>query len=487
MTFVWLEYLNTHRVDETMTEETQKKPHFSAVLIILAYLIFAMTMSLKGGLPIEITLASVVIVAAIVAMLNGFSWIEIEKAIIDGCRIAIIPVIILMTIGVLIASWMMGGIVPYLIYLGLKFLSPEIFLPSTLIICVITSLATGSSWTTVGTVGIALLGVGTSLDISPAMIVGCIVSGAFFGDKMSPLSDSCNLAAAVAEAKLFDHIKHMMWTTVPPLIIAFIIYSLLCINKQATPVTPEELTLTVNTLQNTFNFGWWDLLPPLIVLVMAFKKVSALPTLIVAVIIGMLYGIFIEGHSLLEATKIMNEGYKAFTGVEKIDVLLSRGGLVSMMKIISIAFLGLGLGGIMEKTRMLESLLAGISRFLKSPKTLIPATLAASWFAAMLLASIYMAIIIPGRMFLPLYKKLKLENINLSRTLEDGGTMISPLLPWGFSGIFVAQALGVPTIEYAPYTFLNLIVPVFTILWAVTGIGIAWCKDDKCESNAIVA
>ncbi|MEW5819271.1 MAG: Na+/H+ antiporter NhaC [Cyanobacteriota bacterium] len=462
-----------------MPEEKIKKPHISAIFIILGYLMFAMALSLKGGIPIEITLASVVILSAIISMLNGFTWQEVESAIIDGCKIAIIPVIILMTIGVLIASWMMGGIVPYLIYLGLKFLSPEIFLPSTLIICCITSLATGSSWTTVGTVGIALLGVGASLDISLPMVVGCIVSGAFFGDKMSPLSDSTNLAAAVAETNLFDHIKHMMWTTIPALVIALIIYSLLCLGFQPSLTKTDELSQTLNILNQNFKFGIWNLIPPALVLILAFKKVSALPTLIIAVALGLLYGIFIEGHSLLDATKILNEGYKSHTGIERIDELLSRGGLQSMMRIISIAFLGLGLGGIMEKTRMLETLISGVSKYLTSAKTLIPTTLIASWIAAMLLASLYMAIIIPGRMFLPVYKKLKLENINLSRTLEDGGTMISPLLPWGFSGIFVAQALGIPTIEYVPYTFLNLLVPVFTILWAVTGIGITYCKEES--------
>jgi NhaC family Na+:H+ antiporter len=465
-----------------MDQPVEKKPHISAIIIILAYLIFAMFLTLKEGMPIEMTLASVVIVSAIIAMLNGFSWQEIEEAIIAGCKIAIIPVIILMTIGVLIASWMMGGIVPYLIYLGLKFLSPEIFLPSTLIICCITSLATGSSWTTIGTVGIALLGVGTSLEISAPMIVGCIVSGSFFGDKMSPLSDSTNLAAAVAETKLFDHIKYMMWTTVPALLLALLVYGLLSFNNHAPATEPAELQKTIAVIKANFQLGWWCLIPPVLVIILAFNKISALPTLIIAVIIGVIYGIFIEGHSLLEVTRILNEGYIAHTGVEKIDILLSRGGLQSMMRIISIAFLGLGLGGIMEKTRMLETLISGLSKFLTSAKTLIPVTLICSWIAAMLLASLYMAIIIPGRMFLPLFKKLKLENANLSRTLEDGGTMISPLLPWGFSGIFIAQTLEVPTIEYVPFTFLNLFVPVFTIIWALTGVGISYCKEE-CETT----
>jgi NhaC family Na+:H+ antiporter len=460
-----------------------KKPHISAIIIILAYLIFAMSLTLNAGMPIEITLASVVIVSAIVAMMNGFSWQEVEEAIIAGCKIAIIPVIILMTIGVLIASWMMGGIVPYLIYLGLKFLSPEIFLPSCLIICCITSIATGSSWTTVGTVGIALLGVGASLDVPAPMIVGCVVSGAFFGDKMSPLSDSTNLAAAVAETKLFDHIKYMMWTTIPALLVALIIYCLISLSSPIEAAKTAELQETLQILKQNFHLGWWCLIPPVLVIVLAFKRISALPTLIIAVVIGVLYGLFIEGHSLHEVAIILNEGYTSSTGVERIDNLLSRGGLQSMMRIISIAFLGLGLGGIMEKTRMLETLIEGMSKFLTSAKTLIPATLVTSWIAAMLLASLYMAIIIPGRMFLPLYKKLNLENANLSRTLEDGGTMISPLLPWGFSGIFVAQTLAVPTIEYVPFTFVNLLVPVFTLLWAFTGIGICYCSKEECETN----
>lgn len=462
-----------------MNDNTQKRPHICAVLVILGYLMFAMYLSLTKGLPIEIALASVVIVSSIISLACGYKWQEIEEGIIDGCKIAIIPVMILMTIGVLIAAWMMGGIVPYLIYLGLKFISPEIFLPSCLIICCITSLATGSSWTTVGTVGIAMMGVGSSLGINPAMIVGCIVSGAFFGDKMSPLSDSTNLAAAVTETKLFDHIKHMTWTTIPALLVAFILYCLLTFTFNVETKTPEGLETTLNTLKDSFHFGFWSLLPPIVVLIMAAKKYSALPTLIIAVILGVIYGVFIEGHSILDATKILNSGFRIDTGIEKLDTLLSRGGLQSMMRIISIAFMGLGLGGIMEKTRMLESLISGISGFLTSAKTLIPITLVSSWVAAMLLASLYMAIIIPGRMFLPIYKKLNLKNANLSRTLEDGGTMISPLLPWGFSGIFVAQALGVATIDYVPYTFLNLLVPVFTILWALTGIGISYTQKPE--------
>lgn len=486
-----------------METNTIQPPRITAPILILLYLILAMVATLMYKLPIEITLASILIVSALLAMDNGHSWKDVEKFIVQGCKLAIIPILILMTIGALIASWIMGGVVPYLVYLGLTFLSPEIFLPSTLVICIITSMATGSSWTTIGTIGIALTGVGASLGIPLPPIVGCIVSGSFFGDKMSPLSDSTNLAAAVGEANLFDHIKHMLWTTLPALIVSLILYTIISLSQDVQAINSVEIDRTLEILQKNFHLGWWCLIPPLFVVVMAFKKVDALATLFIAVIMGALFAIFIEGTSIQQAIYILNKGFVfqvdestlmnsanavdlcAYSTsdpiIEKVNALLTRGGLQSMMRIIAIAFLALGLGGIMEQTRMLEALIKNASKYLTSAKTLIPATLFTSWLAAMTLGSQYMAMIIPGRMFLPLYHKLKIENINLSRTLEDGGTMIAALLPWSFSGIFVSSTLGVAVIKYAPYTFLNIFVPVFTIICAVTGIGVTYCQsEDEC-------
>ncbi|HKL75696.1 MAG TPA: Na+/H+ antiporter NhaC [Halanaerobiales bacterium] len=458
--------------------EDKKLPSFGGVMFVIIYLVAAMGVSVLWlGIPIHVTLISASLVATIVAMRSGYTWDEIEDAILHGCSIAMAPMLILMIIGAIIGSWIASGTIQTIIYYGLQIMSPGWFLVSAALITAITSVATGSAWTTGGTLGVALIGIGKGLGIPLPIVAGAIVSGSFFGDKMSPLSDSTNLAAAVAEADLFDHIKHMIYTVGPSLLISLIIYFIIGLRFGEGTVNTAQIDQTLATLSNNFQIGPMLLIPPALVIVMAIKKVPAIPSLIIAAFTGAIFAMIFQGASLADVTNAMNYGYTSDTGFKFVDELLTRGGIQNMMWTVSLGFIALSFGGIMEKTHMLEVVLNKIEPLIKNTGGLIATTVATSYITDFAMASQYMAIIIPGRMLMPAYKRLKLLPRNLSRALEDGGTLVAPLVPWGLSGAFMTGALGVPTVEYIPFAFLCYITPIVSIIYGFTGFSMLYEGD----------
>ncbi len=461
-----------------------KLPGFGGVVFVLCFLAVGMAISVLWlNIPVHITLIATIIVASLVAMKAGYTWDEIQATMLHGCNIAMAPMLILMIIGVLIGSWIAAGTVQTMIYYGLQILSPSIFLVAAALICCVTSVATGSSYTTGGTVGVALMGIGAGMGIPLPMVAGAVITGAAFGDKMSPLSDSTNLSAAVAEADLFDHIKSMMYTTVPGLLIALIGYALLGLKFGNGTMDTTQISLTLETLKSNFYISPILLIPPVLVIWMAIKKVPAIPAMIIASVVGAIFALIFQGTSLTEVTNVLNGGYVSTTGVAFVDQLLSRGGLQSMMGTVSLGFIGLGLGGILEKTRMLEVFLSRIAGLVKNTSGLITTTVVSLIGLNLATASQYMAIIISGRMLIPEYKKKKLLPRVLSRTLEDAGTLFSPLVPWGLCGVFFSGVLGVPTTQYFWYAFLSLVVPVIAIIYGFVGFAI-WYEDDIDDPTA---
>ena len=461
------------------------KPSFLGSLSVILFLCITLTIQviLYGSPEIHTTILFSATYAIIVAMASGFKWETIEEGIMHGCKLAMIPMLILMLIGVLIPTWIAAGTIPTLIYYGLKIISPTFFLLTTAIVCAVSSVATGSSWTTGATFGVACMGISVGLGIPAPMTAGAVISGAILGDKMSPLSDSTNLAAGVSEANLFDHIRSMVYTTGPAFVISLIIYTILGFQFSGGAVDTTAVTTILGGLQSSFKMtpinSILSLIPLVIVVVLAVKNVSGVAVMVVASLAGLALAVIVQGRGLYEMMNFMNYGFSIDTGIESVNKLLNRGGLQSMMWTVSLGFLGLSLGGILEKTRMLEVLLDKMSGLVKKTGNLVLTHVVSTIAVNIFSASQYMAILIPGRMFLPAYKKLKIKNMVCSRTCEDSGTVTSPLVPWGLCGVFFAGTLGVPTMEYLPYTFLALITPLIAILYGYTGIFIF--KEEKEE------
>ncbi len=461
-------------------------PPLWIALIPITFLLASMGITiLVFGKDPHIPLALTAIVTALVARSNGTPWSALEKGMLDGIAVGTKAIVILMVIGMLIAVWMIAGVVPYLISLGLELLSPKVFLPAACVICAVISLSTGSSWTTASTVGVALMGIGNGLAMPPAMVAGAIVSGAYFGDKMSPLSDSTNLAPAVTGVEIFDHVRHMAYTTTPAFLLSLILYSIIGYSASQSDVSTMDVQKMQTALSTQFYLSPLLLLPPLFVILMSIKRCSVLPALAAAVGAGAIIAIALQKADIADLVNVMHYGYESSTGETSIDELLSGGGLDKMMWTVSLILCALSLGGIMEGGRMLESVAAAILKSVYSTGALVTATVGTCFATNIVAPDQYLSIIVPGRMYREAYQRRKLHPKNLSRTVEDAGTLSSPLVPWNTCGATMMSVLLVNPFAYLPYAFFNLLTPLFAVLWAYLNIGQApFEKDSKATPSS---
>lgn len=436
-------------------------------------------------------------VAALIAFRLGYSWDEIEHSIVKSITSAMGAILILMVIGALSGTWLLSGIVPAMIYYGLKILNPTIFLFAACVVCCIVSLATGSSWSTVATVGIALLGIGKTLGISEPVIAGAIISGSYFGDKMSPLSDTTNLAPAMAGTDLFTHIRYMVYTTTPTLIITLFIFLVWGFTLDATVLSSETDTVLA-AIDNAFNLNPLLFLVPALVLFMIVKKMPALPALLIGSVLGGVFAIIfqpqivnqtsgIEGDyiksSFMAVMKSMSIDTSIKTDNAMISELLSSGGMYGMMNTIWLIICAMMFGGAMESSGLLKKIAEQIIKFAHSTGSLVASTAATCIFFNLTASDQYMAIAVPGRMYADTYKKRGYKPELLSRTLEDAGTVTSVLIPWNTCGATQAKVLGVSTFAYAPYCFFCIISPLMTILQAYINFKIRRFSDDDKKDN----
>lgn len=450
---------------------------FIPIIVLMAVLSVAvLVLDADPHIPLIIA----IIAAALVAMFSlGYTWDEVEKGAIDTIQMSMQAILILMTIGTLIGTWVLSGTVPAMIYYGLQILSPGIFLVATVIIASIVSVATGSSWTTAGTVGVALMGVGQGLGIPNYIVAGAVVSGAYFGDKMSPLSDTTNLAPAMAGSTLFEHINYMFYTTVPSLLISLVLYGIIGAKYSGSAMDTANIDIILSGISGSFNISPWLLLPPVVVIVLVVLKMPALPGLISGTVLGGLFAAIFQGSGLGDIIDAAHYGFEADTGIEMVDELLSGGGLDSMMWTVSLILLAMVFGGIMEQTGMLGAIGNAILKFANSTGSLVTATILTSIAVNILAADQYLAVVIPGRMYKDIYDERGLEPRLLSRTLEDAGTLTSPLIPWNTCGAFMHSALLVSPLAYAPFAFLNIINPIIAIIYGFTGFGIKQGEPKK--------
>jgi len=451
--------------------EERKKISLGVALIPVIFLILALFITIYfWNLKAHIPLICAAAVAATVAAFHKYPWGEIQKGMIHGINLAMGAILILMIVGLMIGTWIQGGVVPTMIYYGLKILTPGIFLVATLFICSIVALGTGSSWSTAGTVGVALIGVGQGLGIPVPMVAGAIISGAYFGDKMSPLSDTTNLAPAVAGTDLFSHIRHMLYTTGPGYIISIILYGLLGTKFAGGNLETGNIEVMLSTMKSTFFIHPILLLPPALVIVMVIKKIPPLPALLGGTIFGGLFAIITQSKSVASVIDAAFSGYVSQTGVTMVDELLTRGGLMSMMETVALIICALSFGGIMEKTGMLETIAIALLKRVKRTGSLVAVTIFSCIGMNAIASDQFLAIVIPGRMYKNAFDKKKLHPKNLSRCLEDAGTLTSPLIPWNSCGAFMGATLGINPLLDLPYAFLNLANPQVSIFYGYTGI-----------------
>lgn len=458
-----------------------KKPKVLAALVLSVTLILILLLSVVVfKLEIQLALFVCIIIAASYAIFLGYKWADIEKMMMEGISSILIAVLILMLIGIVIATWIASGTIPYIIYIGLKLISPKFFLLSACLTCAFMSMATGSSWSSAGTVGIAFMGIGLGLGINPAMTAGAVVSGAYFGDKQSPFSDTTNLASALSGTTLFEHMSSMLWTTTPALIISLILYTILGFTNSGGDIgNSDTINMYLTNLEANFNLTPLLLLPIVILIIVIVRKSPALPGLVVSSLVGALFAVIFQKTSLMDIGNYMFNGFSIETGVADIDRLLNRGGLFSMLWTVSFYFMACILGAILDNTGVLRVLLEKLARVTRTVGSLITSTLVSVFSMCVFTGSLESGMLITSKLFAPAYDELNLDRKVLSRSLEDGGTMLAALIPWNSNGVFMATTLGVATLQYLPYAFIGLLTPVFAIILAFTGIGIFYKDGSK--------
>jgi Na+:H+ antiporter, NhaC family len=429
--------------------------------------------------PNQIALLIAAAIGCLVGFRNGYTWNRLLDGIVGGISLALGAILIILMVGALIGTWLLAGIVPTLIYFGLELLSPQWFYVAACMICAIVALSIGSSWTTAATIGVALIGVAAGLDLSLAITAGAVISGAYFGDKMSPLSDTTNLAPAVSGTELFAHIRYMTWVAVPALAIALLAYTVIGLGADG-QADDAGLTAMQASLVELYNINIFMLIPLLVLFGLAVARQPALPSIFIGAMLGAVWAILFQpdrvaamadGEGVLAGIELawlaLADGIVIDSGNEGLDSLLSGGGMSSMLNTVWLVICAMTFGAVMETTGLLRKILSGVIRMVRSTASLVATTIVTCFGTNVLTADQYMAIVLPGRMFRAEFRERGLDPRVLSRSLEGGATITSPLVPWNTCGVFMFGVLGVSPLAYAPFAFFLLLVPVISILYAM--------------------
>ena len=446
--------------------------------------------------PNQIALLIAAAVAGVIGIRGGYRFEEIQDGIVASISVALPAALILLAVGSLIGTWILAGTVPYLIVLGATLLTPEWFYPACCLICALVSISIGSSWTTAGTLGVALMGSAQAMDMSPAMTAGAIISGAYFGDKMSPLSDTTNLAAAVSRVNLFSHIQNMLWTAAPAMVVALLIFSFAGRGEGSADLGMFETLRT--ELEQEFRLSVLTLLPLALLLFLSVRRYPPLPVIGLGALVGGLVALVlqfdaaaglapdgVEGlpAALAGVWIALFDGYATNSTLPQMSDLLDRGGMSSMLNTVWLILCAMVFGGVMERTGLLERLVADLLRLARGTTSLLLTTLGTGFTTNVLAADQYMAVAIPGRLYEKAYRERGLDTLNMSRSLEDGGTLTSVMIPWNTCGAYMAATLGVATFTYLPWVLFNLASVGFSILWAVLGVNVLRARDDDAPQR----
>ena len=436
---------------------------------------YALGWGLDPHIPVTLSCG----VAMIIGKLCGYDYKDMLAAGLEAVNQSLEAIIIILLVGCLIGSFTACGTIPAVVYYGLKLLTPAIFLPFVTILCAVVGIALGSAWTVTATLGIAFMAIGTTMGLNPALIAGAILSGACCGDKFSPLSDSTNLAAGSAQTGLFDHVAAMVTTTFPSLVIAVILYTFFSLSKIGTydPSLATELSSAI--LDHYTYMSPILLIPILLIVVVAVIKMPAIPSVVLLSLLGCIFAIIFQGTGIADCIKILHYGYEAESSNALFYKLVNRGGMDSMLWTNNLVIVAVAFGGILQKIGSVESLLGGLIKKVKTPFQLVLVTLATGVFCITTMCDQYLGLIIPASMYKDNYDEMGLGRNMLSRTLEDGGTLWSPLVPWSSCGAYHAAVLGVPTLAYLPYCFMNIINPIYAIVTLSWGGNILYADGSR--------
>lgn len=473
--------------------EAEERAHRRPSIALAAIPVLTLILLLGGGyilaeLPVEPLLIASAVVAGLLAWRLGYSWDEIMGSVADKIAKTMPAILILISVGMLIGTWMAGGTIPMLIYYGLKIIAPQYIALVALVVTAIVSLCTGTSWGSAGTVGVAFMGVAVGMDANLAMVAGAVVSGAYFGDKLSPLSDTTNIASMATGVNLFTHIRHLLWTTLPSFLVAALVYLLFGIGAHGGEV-PEKVGTILATLDSAFSWNPLLLLPVLIVLGGSMWKKPTIPVILVSSAVAMFNAIVFQGVSFKDTVvcavngfnveMIGKTGFDPSAVIEDVTRLLNRGGMNSMMSVLLICFCAITFAGVVSVSGSLDVLISTLLKPVKGAFGLIAATIVTGLATIGITSNGQVSLLIPGEMLREEYVKRGLDPKNLSRTIEDSATLWEPILPWTSAGAYMAGTLGVATLSYMPWAVCNWIAIGFALLWGATGIGIARLNEEE--------
>ena len=464
----------------------KKKPTLGQSLFPIVFMILALSIGYGYlGFRTEPILVTSAFVAGIIALKLGYNWEDMQGAIIEKITKAMPATLVLWSVGFLIGSWMFSGTVPMIIYYGVQIVNPKFLLVSAFIITALVSTVTGTSWGAAGTIGVAIMGIAGGLGVSLPATAGAVVAGAYFGDKVSPLSDTTNLAPIAAGSELYEHIKHMLYTTIPAATISILVYLFVGLNSSGQTTTPETVATMLSQLDSMFKWNPVLILPVFLIILGSVKKWPAIPTMLGTSLISVVLGVLIQGFTLTNGLTSLIKGFNvSMTGTEteviwEVTRLINRGGVVSVTGTTVLIFCAMGFAGIVSVTGMLDTVLNSILERVRSNTGIILSTIFSCFTMAFVTGSSYLSILIPGELFKDTYIKRGLHPKNLSRTLEDSGTVLVPLVPWSAAGAYMAATLGVPTFQYLPWAVLNYMGIIVAIVLAVTGFGVTKLNDEE--------
>ncbi len=465
-----------------MTQEKKLNKLQSVILLVFIIFAVAICILLKTGGPMIGLFMSWIIIYLFCKILR-IEFGRIIGGAYEAIRVVVPTVCLLMAIGVMIGTWLQSGTIATIIVGGLRLIDPTWLLPLTLLFCAVLSLVTGTSYGSVGSAGVAMMAIGNAMGIHPGMVAGAVICGSMFGDKISPLSDTTNLAPAVAGAKLGDHVRSMLWTTLPPFLISLILFTILGIRQTSGDYSAGDLNLYIEALNGEFQLGFVTLIPAVLIIVLLLLKVEAIVALGISAVAAGAVSVFWQGASLQSVIQIAYNGYT--TGIENgiLQTILNRGGMSSMLQYVAIICFAVGMGGMLEKLGVLENILEIIVSHIRSDGTLILATLLVGYVVSLISCSQPMAHVLTGRLMAPLFRDRKVAPEILSRCLEDAGTLAGPMIPWHGYCVYMSGTLGVAWAAFFPYLFLLYLTPFFSVFYGFTGISIKHVSGQPAKAE----
>ncbi|MEC1290804.1 malate-H+/Na+-lactate antiporter MleN [Bacillus mojavensis] len=458
---------------------------FEIIIVLGVFLALVMSFTVFMDLPIQLALFISWFIAMILGVRLGYSYKDLQNAILSGISNGLEAVLILVSVGALIGTWIAGGVVPTLIYYGLEFIHPSIFLLATLIICSIMSVATGTSWGTVGTAGIAMIAIGEGLGIPLPLVAGAILSGAYFGDKLSPLSDSTVLASSLSKVDVLAHVRAMLYLSIPAYVITAILFTAVGFMYGGKNIDLDKVEFLKSSLQNTFDIHIWMLIPAVVVIVLLAMKKPSMPVIVIGALLGAVWAAVFQNMNFADAIATAYNGFSIKTDVEFLNGLLNRGGIVGMLGSLVVIIFGLGFGGLLEKLGVLKVIVSLFEKKLTSAGNVTLSTLIVAFLANIFGCAMYVSLILTPKIMEDSYDRLHLDRRVLSRNSEVGGTLTSGMVPWSDNGIYMAGILGVSTFSYLPFMWLSFVAIGLAIIYGYTGKCIWYTKNDTAPAEKL--